>query len=499
MPLVAAEALGAPAAAAPLPQSGLRGAFALDLRSLAAFRIALGLLLLTDLGDRARDLSAHYTDAGVLPRSAALAFDGWASLHLLAGGTAGTALLFGVAALAALALTLGLQTRLAMVVSWVMLLSLHHRNPYVTDFGDMTARALTFWAMFLPLGARASLDALARPEAPTPPRVTSLATAAWILQIIVIYGSAAAFKASHPVWLMGKQLWYVLHLDSEVRPFARALLASPRLCAWLTWSTLAVELCAPLLLLVPRAIAPLRLALVLLFFGMHLAFGVVIRLGLFVPFCLALWLPLLPGELWEWCGHRSQRLVQGLARGLGRVARRLPTAPADIALSVPARLVVASALLALEVWTFGQHAARLQPLAAPLGPLLHVVGLDQRWSMFADRTTNDGWWIFQADLDDGRVVDLLTGAPPTREKPADLGKGYRQRWANDRYAMTSEDAPELLPLFAAYLCRRWEAEHPRGPRLRQLQLRYMLEVTTLAGEEPPVDTLRWAGSCVPGR
>ena len=41
--------------------------FAVDLRSLAAFRIALASVLLYDLIDRARDLRAHYTDAGLLP------------------------------------------------------------------------------------------------------------------------------------------------------------------------------------------------------------------------------------------------------------------------------------------------------------------------------------------------------------------------------------------------------------------------------------------------
>ena len=42
--------------------------FSIDLRSLAAFRMALGVLLLADLVMRAQDLSAHYTDWGVLPR-----------------------------------------------------------------------------------------------------------------------------------------------------------------------------------------------------------------------------------------------------------------------------------------------------------------------------------------------------------------------------------------------------------------------------------------------
>ena len=44
--------------------------FAIDLRSLAAFRIALAGVFLFDLAGRARDLRAHYTEAGVLPVAA---------------------------------------------------------------------------------------------------------------------------------------------------------------------------------------------------------------------------------------------------------------------------------------------------------------------------------------------------------------------------------------------------------------------------------------------
>ena len=51
-------------------KSRLRELFGIDLRTLALARIGLSFLVLLDLSLRARDLSAHYTDQGVLPRSA---------------------------------------------------------------------------------------------------------------------------------------------------------------------------------------------------------------------------------------------------------------------------------------------------------------------------------------------------------------------------------------------------------------------------------------------
>src|SRR6185312_201958 len=49
---------------ATMPGGRWHEVFALDVRSLALFRIGLGLLLLADLGQRVLDLNAHYTDAG---------------------------------------------------------------------------------------------------------------------------------------------------------------------------------------------------------------------------------------------------------------------------------------------------------------------------------------------------------------------------------------------------------------------------------------------------
>ena len=48
--------------------SGPREIFSLDLRSLALFRLGLGLVLVFDLCSRLGDVRAHYTDYGILPR-----------------------------------------------------------------------------------------------------------------------------------------------------------------------------------------------------------------------------------------------------------------------------------------------------------------------------------------------------------------------------------------------------------------------------------------------
>src|SRR5688572_18983631 len=114
--------------------------FGADLRSLAAFRISLAVLILVDLYNRSADLTAHYTDLGVLPRSVGTFTlpNGWHfSLYFLSGTPHGQAGLFLLAALFAVALLMGYRTRLVTAVSWALLVSLHVRNPLVLQGGDM--------------------------------------------------------------------------------------------------------------------------------------------------------------------------------------------------------------------------------------------------------------------------------------------------------------------------------------------------------------------------
>ena len=133
-----------------------------DTRALAALRVGLGLLLLADLLGRSRDLRAFYTDAGVLPRStrAAVVSDWFLSVHALSGDLWWQVLLFLVAGVAAIALTVGYRTRVATAVSWVLLVSLHNRMPVVLNGGDVLLRMVLLWAIFLPLGERWAVDAL---------------------------------------------------------------------------------------------------------------------------------------------------------------------------------------------------------------------------------------------------------------------------------------------------------------------------------------------------
>jgi len=276
--------------------------FAIDLRSLAALRIGLALLLLADLAVRSADLVAHYTDRGVLPRAFLLdrVAGRWqASIHLMSGTAAVQAALFAIAAAFALSLLVGHRTRRATLVSWALLISLHVRNPMVLQGSDLLLRMLLLWGIFLPLGARYSVDsALDNSSERTPERVLSWASAALLLQVAMVYAFSAALK-SGPEWRDGSAVYYALQIDHFAKPFARHVLNHPLLMRGLTYGVWGLEALGPWLLFAPQRTEPIRLAVVGALAAIQLGLWSCLELGMFPWVSIVALLPLLPSSVWD--------------------------------------------------------------------------------------------------------------------------------------------------------------------------------------------------------
>jgi hypothetical protein len=275
--------------------------FGLDVRSLAVFRVALALLLLSDLWLRSADLLAHYSDDGILPRWALVEqfLDPWQwSFHLASGRTLIQGGLFALAGVAALALLVGYRTRLATLVSWALLLSLQNRNPPLQTSGDVLFRLLLFWGSFLPLGACWSVDrALYGGDCPR--RLCSTASMALTLQVCLVYWCGWLFK-SDPVWRTeGTAVYYALSLDYMATGFGQHLLARPDLMKILTFAVLWLEGLGPFLLFIPGQRDLWRGLAVVLFISLHLGFRLGLQLGLFPFVCIAAWLVFIPSGFWE--------------------------------------------------------------------------------------------------------------------------------------------------------------------------------------------------------
>ena len=153
--------------------------------------MGIGLSVVVDTIVRSFDLVELYADAGVWPRELLLAEDGPAvalSVHYWASiDPRLQAAVFTLTALSGLALALGWRTWAATLACWYLVSSVQIRQPLAYMGGDSILRLMLFWSLFLPLGARFSLDHARGREEPRPDRLTSVATAALLLQVCFVY------------------------------------------------------------------------------------------------------------------------------------------------------------------------------------------------------------------------------------------------------------------------------------------------------------------------
>jgi predicted DCC family thiol-disulfide oxidoreductase YuxK len=135
--------------------------------------------------------------------------------------------------------------------------------------------------------------------APPPPnRYISVATAALLLQVCMVYWFTAILK-DHPIWLEGQGILYAMQCDSLVSPIGKMLLAFPTLMMVMTYSTLVIEFLGPLAALSPWKNGPIRFAVVVIFWLLHLGMGLTLVLGHFPFICVAAWCAFLPTWFWD--------------------------------------------------------------------------------------------------------------------------------------------------------------------------------------------------------
>jgi predicted DCC family thiol-disulfide oxidoreductase YuxK len=317
-----------------------------DARSFGALRIALGCLLLADLGSRWNYAEAFYSNDGVLTNHFALfrpLVDHQFSLWFAFSQLRDVQWVFGLTLLVYAAFLVGYRTRVFHLLSLVAVTSLHARNLLAELASDVPLHWFLVWTLFLPLGARFSIDSvsrslkrepehtpedLARPR-PAPQQVVSLAVLALLLQLAVMHLEPGRF-ASGGTWSDGSALYYALHQP----------MWTTSLGAWigdhvpfrpLTMGYRLLNVLAGCLVLVP--FSPARKAALLSLALLHVGSAALFRLGLYDWILLAPAFLLVTGRDWdrvrEWFAARRPRLVVyfdadcGICFAIARLLARL--------------------------------------------------------------------------------------------------------------------------------------------------------------------------------
>lgn len=457
--------------------------FAIDPRALAAFRIAFGILLLSDVVKRGLALEAHYTDQGILPRRALFEFLPDPTIfqaYLWSGSTAYVTALFVLAGLLALCVTFGFHARLATWIYLWLQVSIRLRNPIVCHTGDVYLTVITFFAAFLPYSHVLSLDRRLKPDLPRlASPFLSLGGAAMLLQIAAFYVGAGLDKHHFEVWTSGEAVAWFARLGMYTTPIGAMLEDWPGLCRFATYFTLALEIGGPLLLFVPWGTRWIRTVVVVLFIGFHLGIQAVVYIGIFEMVSIAAALLYLPPMVWDFVG----RFVPAFR------SERFAVAPPGERGFRPNRVgeVLAALSIALVLYSNAWASVTRRPGPFPAGTpraFLRSLELRQCWQIFSDLDQPTlGWFFAVGRRPDDSLVNLWTEEPFTGDfsRPEGFAGNFpNHNWRRVWNLIRFDSYVDLRPYLAEYLLRRWEERH--GERLAQIMI---LEVEEDGGTDDP--------------
>lgn len=500
----------------------LRSCFQIDSRSLALFRIGLATLILADVLLRSRNFSFYYTDDGVIPQELAEAAtpDTAVSVFYYTSDPTVMAVLFALHFLVALQLLVGYRTRLATIVSFLFVISLDHHNPLVLSYADVLFRIMLFWAIFLPLGERWSIDAVHRRGDPRPYFV-GVASVLALLQMVFMYSINGLNKSPSELWRTGEAAVLVMGIDEMtflLGDFMRNFEIPLQVGGWLWFHIL---LSSPLLILLRGR---KRLPLLALFFGGHAAFAITVRIGAFAFVAIVALSLFLPREFWSDLDAVLGRLgVTGTyaatRTALVRVAGSTPRLMLDddrlrrvrhavytftmaaivVAIAISLVLVLPDiTLLGEEDVEPDQHPEyRIQDSA--VGSHIYTVAeslnIDQpEWSIFAGpgpRTT-DRYYVFPAETADGERYDIYNERELTYERPGQQLQRQHSTY-RERFYMNSvrrSRGGQVATQFVEYLCESWEEEH--GTELTHVNIYEITEQITRDTIDDPENRTREA-------
>jgi len=507
------------------PRRYLRDCITIDARALALFRMAIACLILADMLLRSRNFHFYYTEHGVVPQELArsLSAEYAVSIYHLTTSTTVIALLFVLQVLFALQLLVGYKTRLAMIVSFVFIISLDHHNPFVLSYADTLFRLLTFWAIFLPLGERFSIDAVHRERRPRT-AVASIATFFVLAQMVYMYVTNGIIKSVSDTWRQGEAAPLVLGLDEMTYLLGDTVRHFPELLAvgGLLWYYMMVF---GFLLVLTRGWV--RFGLLTLYLGGHLSFALTVRIGAFAYVALAGLILFIQTPVWNrvWSLLRRSTATKSAAgiatRRLEAAATRVPSLRVDhegwrrvkettyavsiaaIAATMVFLLLVLGAQAGLTVATHddtgdepleeavekAMNEALLESHGvAELNTAASAIGVDQPlgWGVFApEPRTTDRYYVFPAVTEHGEYVDAYNDRELTYDRAYNQLQKQHSTY-RERFYMNSVRRGGYQTDVAAYLadyhCDRWEQEY--GETLVQIEI---YEVTEQVTEETIVD------------
>lgn len=452
----------------------------------------MGLLLICDTVMRWPDLHALYSDDGYFTRDmvnhyyshfTGTDWRSWMwSLHLLRGELEWAQGLFVAQAVCGAFLMVGFGTRFWTVAAWVLVVSAHIRSPLAITGADYILKLMLFWAMFLPLGKRWSLDSLFARKRLTntqvggglenafPNWVVSCGTAGYLVQLFMIYFCTGEAKWNQ-IWWQGEAMHYVLHLDIHCRPNAQQLLQYPFLVRLIAWGTLFIELVLIWLLFSPWKTSLWRLVNLFAYWSFHLGILIWMSIGLFPWICFALWLPLVPAVFWDRVCRMAEQAIPILPpTGIRRYCNGVAQGFCGVMICL---------VVYWNVLNFDSLEYKKEDIPTPIIRLAQLTAFDQRFQMFGIPPKIAAWFVYEARLKDGSRVDLFRpGNKLEFEKPKSVLLTIpTHNWRQLHRNLTYESMEPFRDGLLEYQVKMWNRSHDEDKQVVHAKLHCYLYET----------------------
>jgi len=465
--------------------------FALDLRSLAFFRIGTALVLLADLFDKARHIEVFYSDQGVLPRSIIAEY--WEdyfsiSIHSLSGHWYFQAIIFCFAGYFALRLLIGYRTRLTSIICWILFLSLNNRNLSIIHGGDMLLLMMLFWGMFLPWAARWSVDSLLGIKTSVKNKISSLITFALIVQVGSIYLLSGLHKTGAEWYPDFTAVYYSLSYLQYARPFGDFLLNYPMIMKFLSFFVYYFWHIIPFLLVLPFYNHIGRLIVIPIVVITQIAFGFTMELGIFPWITSVAMFALIPS--WFWDKYLNKLRWNGIVKLINRFwryliqKRRLKLRTFHILYQNKLANFIALGttiyILFFQLNCFGIPFGLNGKLQLPG----NYLSLNYCWALFSPAPPIDNrWFIAPAIMKNGFEIDLLTSKLVNWNKP-DYGNDIISEGHWICYMGEIGFYKEYDERYIWYITKEWNESHTEKEQLVSASL-YTISYTTPAPNAQP--------------
>lgn len=457
----------------------------IDLRALALFRVAFGILCIADIFRRAPRLTLLYTNGGVWSNHMAIYVqDGFPPFSLLyAFSTLGeVSIFFSLYGISLFFFTIGYKTRLFQVISLVGMISIFNRNHFVAYGGDSLIIVLHFLTILLPLGRVFSVDSYREKKLLSSPQTSegypcarSVLCGVIFIQFSILY-LFSAWEKSGVTWLSGSAMHYFLHLDKSITPFGLYLrdYLHPVTSLFLTWGALIIEWGAAFLIISPFATNSCRRTAICSLCLLHVGIALVQSIAIFQLLMTASLILLIPAKDITLLAPKVRKNSE--LKDM-TIFKRFMTMSREV-------IGIATLFIVLTLALYQNFRTRRiyeVPVPSWVSKFAFYTGFREAWGFFSpDVGIGDTKLIIDLKLKNGSRIDPQTGKEPSFEPLRPNEMDWDQLWHNYTEALALRKSK-----FQIIELERWMASRRRGLKVDPKIPVESYEATIITDLSPP--------------